>query len=259
MKTGACRQSLTRWFVTIGIVFVAAGCSGAAAERSSAPTSSTPAPTPTPTSSQTIGVIPREQLLPAGRYSETPFGPDGTGVCNGQAGCSETAADDTIRFTLTVPDGWMGGSVHSIYLADGGKAAPGGAGLIFSRGGGLYAEPCGDEPPPNIPVGPTVEDFTNALVDHPKLDVTTPVDVTLAGYSGKYVDLQVPSDISACPSSYFPWEPGIYAQGPGSRWHLWVLDVDGVRVVVQSTEYAGTSPQRQAELRAIVESIQIEP
>lgn len=259
MKMGACNQTVTRWLVTIGLVYVVAGCSGAAAERSSAPTSSTPAPTPTPAASETIKVIPREQLLPAGRYSETPFGPGGMGVCHGQAGCSETAADDTIRFTLTVPDGWMGGSVHSIYLADGGKAAPGGAGLIFSRGGGLYAEPCGDEPPPNIPVGPTVEDFTNALVDHPKLDVTTPVDVTLAGYSGKYVDLQVPSDISACPTSYFPWEPGIYAQGPGSRWHLWVLDVDGVRVVVQSTDYAGTSPQRQAELRAIVDSIKIEP
>jgi hypothetical protein len=31
-----------------------------------------------------------------------------------------------------------------------------------------YAEPCGDELPPKIPVGSTVEDFTNALVDHPK-------------------------------------------------------------------------------------------
>ena len=112
---------------------------------------------------------------------------------------------------------------------------------------------------PDIPVGPTVDDFANALADHPLLEVTTPVDVTLAGYSGKYVDLQVPSDISACPSSYRPWEPGIYAQGPSHRWHLWILDVDGVRVVVTTTDYAGTSPQRQAELQAIVDSIQIEP
>jgi hypothetical protein len=177
--------------------------------------------------------------------------------CYGQAGCTETPTDDTMRFTLTVPDGWVGGSVHTIY-ADEGKAPPNGAGLVISRGGGLYAEPCGDEWPPNIIVGPTVEDFVSALVDHPKLDVTTPVDVTLAGYAGKYLDLQVPSDISACSSSYFPWEPGIYAQGPGSRWHLWVLDVDGTRVVVQSTDYQGTSHQRQAELRAIVESIQID-
>jgi hypothetical protein len=178
--------------------------------------------------------------------------------CYGQAGCTETPADDTMRFTLTVPDGWVGGSVHTIYAGEG-KAPPNGAGLVISRGGGLYAEPCGGEWPPNIIVGPTVEDFVSALVEHPKLEVTTPVDVTLAGYAGKFVDLQVPSDISACPMSYFPWEPGIYAQGPGSRWHLWVLGVDGIRVVIQSTDYEGTSPQRQAELRAIVESIQIVP
>ena len=179
-------------------------------------------------------------------------------LCFGQAGCTEDRTDDTMAFTFTVPEGWVGGSVHVLYASEG-KAPPTGAGLVISRGGGLYAEPCGDKPPPNIPVGPTVDDFVRALVAHPKLDVTAPVDVSLAGYTGTYLDLQVPSDISACPASYFPWEPGIYAQGPGSRWHLWVLDVDGIRVVVQSTDYEGTSPRRRAELRAIVESIQIEP
>ena len=83
--------------------------------------------------------------------------------------------------------------------------------------------------------------------------------MTLAGYSGKYMDLQVPADIAACPTSYWPWEPGLYAQGPSQRWHLWILDVAGQRVVVQSTDYAGTSAQRRAELQAIVDSLQIRP
>ncbi len=56
-----------------------------------------------------------------------------------------------------------------------------------------------------------------------------------------------------------PGSRGIYAQGPGERWHLWILDVEGVRVVVQSMDYAGTSAQHRAELQAIVDSIQIEP
>ncbi len=227
---------------------------------------STPSPTPSPAPSPTLSPTPSpspmavtpEARLSAGRYFEVPFGPGGMDLCYGQAECAEDPADDTMRFTFTVPDGWIGGSVHVIYASEG-KAPPSGAGLVISRGGGLYTEPCGDEPPPNILVGPTVDDFVSALVAHPKLDVTPPVDVSLAGNAGKYVDLQVPPDISACPRSYFPWEPGIYAQGPGSRWHLWILDVEGVRVVVQSTDYVGTSPQRQAELRAIVESIQIEP
>ena len=47
--------------------------------------------------------------------------------------------------------------------------------------------------------------------------------------------------------------------GPGQRWHLWILDVNGIRVVIQAMDFAGTSAQHQAELRAIVDSIQIQP
>jgi hypothetical protein len=35
--------------------------------------------------------------------------------------------------------------------------------------------------------------------------------------------------------------------------------VNGVRVVIQTIDYPGTSEQRRDELRAIVESIRIEP
>jgi hypothetical protein len=88
--------------------------------------------------------------------------------------------------------------------------------------------------------------------------VTDPVDVTLAGYAGKYLDLQVPADISMCPV-YRPWDPGIFAQGASHQWHLWILDVDGLRFVVQSTDYPGTSAKDRRELQAIVDSIRIEP
>jgi len=68
----------------------------------------------------------------------------------------------------------------------------------------------------------------------------------------------LPADLSGC-QTYYPWEPwGIYAQGPSNLWKLWILDVDGVRVVVQTAGYATTSTQHQAELQAIVDSIQIE-
>jgi hypothetical protein len=131
--------------------------------------------------------------------------------------------------------------------------------MAFNLGGWLYNDPCrNDEAFPDVPVGQTVDDFATALADNPLLEVTTPVDVTLGGYSGKYLDLQVPAYISEC-EVYRPWEPGLFAQGPGHRWHLWILDVDGVRVVVESMDYEGTSAEVQAELEAIVDSIQIEP
>ena len=107
-------------------------------------------------------------------------------------------------------------------------------------------------------MGPSVEDFADAIADHPLLNATDPVDVEFAGYSGKYLDLQVPADISMC-QVYRPWDPGIYAQGPGQQWHLWILDVDGLRFTILTTTYEGTSKRPREELKAIVDSIKIDP
>ena len=171
----------------------------------------------------------------------------------------ESDDGDSLRFTVTVPDGWSGIDT-AIWVAD--NQPPDGAALGFHRGAWLLSDPC-QKTDSWIPVGPTVADFVDAVAAHPILDTTEPVDVTLGGFSGKYFDLQAPADVSTdakynpdCPQ-YRPWDPGIYAQGPSHRWHLWVLDVEGVRVVVQSMDYPGTSAQHQAELRAMVESIKI--
>jgi hypothetical protein len=267
------------------------GCSGGPLATSPPPTAratpvSTPAPTPTaaptaspaattaqPTATPLATTPLRDGPLLAGTYWVEPFvGTDLTPCGLIPTGatpppCPGATKDDSIRFTFTVPEGWAG-AFNSLWLADAQVSPPGAAGMIMGRGGWLHSDPCLTDAQielngglVDIPVGPTVDDFANALAEHPLLDVTAPVDVTLAGYSGKYVDLQIPADISACPTSYFPWEGGrgLYAQGPGNRWHLWILDVNGVRVVIQTHDYAGTSPQRQSELETIVASIQIEP
>jgi hypothetical protein len=231
--------------------------------------SESPSPSPSPIASPSASKAPTafpEGPLQAGTYELAPYTAAGEGMCHAppQSGCTETPADDTIRFTITVPDGWSGID-RAVWLGE--NKPPSGAALGFGRGGWLLSDPC-KYIATDVPVGPTVADFVDAVAEHPVLDTTTPADVTLDGYSGKYFDLRVPADISNCetepgnPSSgpiYRPWEPGIYAQGPGHRWHLWVLDVDGVRVVVQSMDYAGTPEQRRTELQAMVDSIQIEP
>jgi hypothetical protein len=216
-----------------------------------------PTPTPTPTASPKTLV---DGSLAAGAYTATPFAQPGSDRCPEppMPGCSDSITDDTIRFTFTIPNGWSGLG-DWVTPTDVKYNAPAGTGVGFVRGGALFTNPCFKSPDnPTIAVGPSVNDFATALANHPLLDTTTPVDVTLAGYSGRYMDLQVPSDISTC-DAYLPWERGIYAQGPGHRWHLWILDIQGVRVVVQAMDYAGTSPQHLAELEAIVKSIQIEP
>jgi len=222
---------------------------------------STPAPTPTASPAS----IP-DGPLAAGTYTTQPFAGSG-GLCMGQTGCIEAGVeDDSIRISITLPDGWTGIEGGAVVPTVESYSPPGGAGLLFMRGGWLYSELCAG-PGPDIPTGTTVDEFVTALVDHPDLDVTSPVDVTLGGYSGQYLELRAPAntttdelgpDPGGC-NYYFVWEPGIYAQGPNALWRIWVLDVDGVRMVVRSDSFPGTTPQVQAQLAAIVDSIQIEP
>jgi hypothetical protein len=221
--------------------------------------SASPSPSPSASASATPARMP-DGRLPAGTYAFAPFG-SGPGLDStclpSQAVCVDPGPPTSMLVTLTVPDGWD--SVQTGLWIDL-NAPPGGAALVFNRGGWLYSDPCRkpDTTDPDIPVGPTVDDFVTALADHQLLDATTPVGVTVDGYAGKALDLQVPEDISQC-EVYRPWQPNIYAQGPGHLWHLRVIDVDGNRVVIQSMEYAGTDSQRRAELEAMVDSIQIEP
>jgi hypothetical protein len=267
---------MKRMFGTIVVVFAVAGCAtgqgvatGAvtSATTSPTPTTSPPGPTPSPSKSPSPSPSPAripDGPLPAGSYTAQPFAGPG-GLCAGQAGCIDAGAeDDSIRITFTVPDGWAGIG-GTIFRAVENNSPPGGAGLLFSRGPWLTPELCG-APVPDVATGTTVDDFVNALVEHPDLELTSPVDVTLAGYSGKYLELQAPANIatdqdnprpSEC-AYYFVWEPGIYAQGPNHLWHIWVLDVDGTRVVVRSDTYPETTAAVKGQLAAIVDSIQIE-
>ena len=227
-----------------------------------------PSPTSSPTPTPTLSPSPSPARLPdgalqAGTYTVQPFAGPG-GLCIGQAGCTEAGSeDDAIRISYVVPNGWTGFEGVLIPTVEGYRP-PGGAALLLMRGGWLYSTLC-TGPGPDVPTGTTVDEFVTALVDHPDLNVSSPVDVTLGGFSGRYLELRAPAntttdelgpDPSGC-NYYFVWEPGIYAQGPNQLWHLWVLDVDGVRVVIRADTYPGTSAALQAQLMAIVDSIQI--
>jgi hypothetical protein len=170
---------------------------------------------------------------------------------------------DPMTFEIMAPstwDAWSDSAVLGVWPVGPGNDPPDGAFVGLYPGGDVFSDPCltDEEADADVPVGPTVDELAAALADHPALDVTAPVDVTLAGYSGKYLDLTVPDDISEC-VRYMPTDHHIYAQGPGQRWHMWILDVDGVRVVVETNDYPGTPPERLAEEQAIIDSLVITP
>ena len=176
-----------------------------------------------------------------------------------EAGTVATVADP-IKLTFTVPEGWEAFE-GSCLLPVAGTDAPDGMGMCFLEvGTGLYSDPChGPRGAADVPVGPTVDDLVEALSAQSAYDASAPVDVTLGGYSGKRMDLQLPPDVSSCDNGeFYPWEGSIHAQGPSNRWHLWILDVEGYRSVIVSTDYAGTSEEDRAEQQAIIDSIQIQ-
>lgn len=187
--------------------------------------------------------------LAAGMYETTPFPPP----------------DDAIQFTITVPDGWsadLRGPAVFPSIGDG-TSGPAGAAMVFLRDVGLYADPChGNTGEPDVQVGPTVDDLVAALANHGAYESTTATDVVVDGYAGKQVELLMPSDIdfATCDGGQFwVWESAPFAQGPGNRWDLRILDVEGTRVVILAEDFADTPAGVQSELDAIVESIQIEP
>jgi hypothetical protein len=209
----------------------------------------TPTPTETPTPTQMPVPTPialKDGSLEAGAYVAHPF----------------PAPNDSIAFTFNVPEGWQGAGTAAV-IPTAGTAGPTGAAMAFIQVTGLFSDPChGNQAgAPTVPVGTTVDELVGAFAGQTAYDVTPATDVTLGGYSGKQIDLQLPSDVdfAACDDgAFWVWDGPPYAQGPGNRWHLLILDVEGVRVVILAQDFATTSVEVQAELRAIVDSIRIE-
>ncbi|KRT61073.1 MAG: hypothetical protein XU10_C0044G0006 [Chloroflexi bacterium CSP1-4] len=141
----------------------------------------------------------------------------------------------------------------------------------------LVRHGCRDHSWADPPVGPSVDDLAVALADLAPFRVTsTPTDVTMYGYRGKYLELTVPDlpvegdDFIGCvDGNLLSWVAPIdVAEGEGGAFHgynaepveeFWILDVDGTRLVIEAN-WSPASPRKDvAEMRAILDSIQIEP
>jgi hypothetical protein len=136
--------------------------------------------------------------------------------------------------------------------------------------GQLKADPCrwkaGTLDPP---VGPTVGDLAAALVVQAGPIEATSSDVTLGGYRGKKVEFSIPSDFddTSCDEGvYSRWEAvsepgdwGGWIYGGGQREAVYILDVDGQRLVIDTMSLPAASATDLAELDQIIASIRFEP
>jgi hypothetical protein len=136
--------------------------------------------------------------------------------------------------------------------------------------GNVKADPCRWSSAGNVVprIGPTVDDLATALVEQAAGNGPA-TDVTVSGYAGKKVDLSIPPDldISTCEQETFGrWAPaddatekGPHTYGNGQRNIVYILDVDGLRAVIDTMYLPGTTEANLAELEELVASISIEP
>jgi hypothetical protein len=248
----------------------AAGCSGgqpvspASSMASRQPTVRTPTPIAGAPSAAPSGVpVLRDGQIRPGTYLFMH-----QQLCGGEPGsdCAPGATPPPpLGIELTIPAGWQASNEFFLISPVEGRepGTPQNSALVMGWTNfwvGLNSEPCSQtsHQRTDIPVGPSVEDFVAAVVAHPKLDVTEPTAVSLGGYSGRFFTLTTPADTSGC-EEWRPWDPGFYAQGPSNIWDIWVMGVNGFRILIVAQYFPSTPADVTAELHEIAESIRFVP
>ena len=169
--------------------------------------------------------------------------------------------------SITVPSAWTiaySDWVSKDYGAEAGAAF--GVWQISNR----FNHPCTDHTLLKPAPGAGIDELLTALAGQPGITAGPLTDVTVDGYSGKYVELTVATDIATCPvddgdaplSGFWLWASPDgdrrYVQSSDETDRIYAIDVEGNRF----TFFAGF-PRRataadRAELQAIIDSITIE-
>jgi hypothetical protein len=120
----------------------------------------------------------------------------------------------------------------------------------------------------DVAVGPTVADLVAALEASDSYPSSSPKPVSLGTFQGQEIELQLPGAdvIGTCDprdgqdvGDYFVFPGGFYAQGANSRWRLYIVDVDGSRVVTLVSIAEGTPETDIGAAEAIVRSFEFTP
>ena len=165
-----------------------------------------------------------------------------------------------IPVTVTLPAGWNAnvGGPYAAFFGNGLRDV-----VTITRSQSFFSDPCNGGPLLDPQPGSTVDDLTTALATLPGFTATTPTTVTVDGYPGKQIRLTAPDSFAGCTLSADGYQfiqlplGSVIEFAPGERMDLWILDVNGERIVVTSAAYPGQSEQEQVEARDVVDSIQI--
>jgi hypothetical protein len=173
------------------------------------------------------------------------------------------------RIEITLPEGWFnfdGWAVHK-------GRKPNTVFVTFWDVDEVYPTPCEWKYKPMVDPGPGVDGLASALATQPLRNATSPTDVVLGGVRGKYLQWSVPPDIAFdeahADDALFPncdehtfqswtargWAGDRYQQAPRQVDRVWILNVDGQRLVVDASYLREATRSDRAELEQVVNSI----
>jgi hypothetical protein len=180
------------------------------------------------------------------------------------------------RHTFTTGDpSFDGAYVVTMKLADGYEptadghvvfGSDSGQGLSTWTVGNVYAKPChSNHTLLDPPIDPSVDALVAGLASQKGHPATKPTDVEVDGYAGTYMEMTVPAgiDVADCDhGEYRTWVDPLEGERnleAGQRDLLWIIDVDGRRLVIDAALGPQTTEQDRADRVQMVESMQIEP
>jgi len=190
-------------------------------------------------------------------------------------------SDGGLPVTITVPGpGWDPTLNFFAIEKNAGSAPPDGAAILAFTNRQAWSVPgdaCHSESTlPDTPSA-TVDELVAALSAQASRDASAPVDITVDGHAGKSITLHVPGDIAYSADEFTDCDYGQFctfvdpemsgqgadacarsAQGPGQIDELWIVEVDGMAVIIDAAYYEGTPDGDVEEMRAIVDSITFE-
>jgi hypothetical protein len=222
-----------------------------------------PSPSASPSPIASPAALPAGQLA-GGRYRLTPL-----------------VTDPSFTFVANIPAGWEGFPQYGAVVKSTTVGEDLGVVLAFITVEGLFSDPChwdlngsgAVDQPGDVTVGPTVDDLVTALQANTSYTSSAATPLTYGELAGKQVEMQVPLDVDMASCDQRPGEnggyyyvfsgkdAGWYAQGPGPgfRWRLFIVDVDGTRFVTAMGFYDVTPAEDVAAGQAIAESLEFTP
>lgn len=211
------------------------------------------------------GVTPPPSVSPSGTPSPTPL-PSGTLPTSGDILPGSYTVSDPfpVDVTFEVGPGWSmwssGVGPDTVAVYEDSFDPPAGHGIGFLIVDNVYADPCQPSAGPmDPPVGPGPEDLAAALAAQTGTESTDPVPVEIDGFAGVYLDYRNTGG-GEC-STFVRWvtSGGQREALVNERDRVWILDVDGTRLVIDAFSFGGTSDADLEEIRTMIESLDIEP